>query len=444
MKPIDMPYQPPSSGDRPETGTMYDRVFWLAFLANVLLVTANALTFRFAEFVKFLGGTEEITGRIVSIGLIGSLIWRAFLGQALDRFGVRKVWVSSCLVYLTGCLLIITSADVGLQIYIARVVFVIGISSMFASSVSHIQGRAPIWRRTEMIGTFGASGFLGLICGAQLGDILFNTIDESSFLYQALFGTTFVLGCLYMGLAAILTSGDFHRRPRHTPPIHKLVMRYWPVRLLIVTTIMGLGFAVTMVFLTRYSTSLGLGGIRTFFTSYAITAFSIRMLGRRWSRMVGRHRLIIFGLIGHAIGQILLTQVTQDWHFIPPAICCGFGHAMLFPCVVSLGAGAFPEQYRGTGTTVSLAAIDIGTMLTAPLLGWLIDHHGFHPMLWIACGIVTTACVLYAIFTAGETDSEMESSTNTSEKALAPIPSTQRESAIDSATSINAPQSKLR
>ena len=52
---------PTVPGDQP-AHTVYNRTFWLAYAANLLLVTANALTFRFAEFVKFLGGTESVTG----------------------------------------------------------------------------------------------------------------------------------------------------------------------------------------------------------------------------------------------------------------------------------------------------------------------------------------------------------------------------------------------
>jgi hypothetical protein len=54
--------------DQTIAGNVYDRIFWLSYIANVLLVTANAMTFRFAEFVKEFGGTESIAGFIVSCG----------------------------------------------------------------------------------------------------------------------------------------------------------------------------------------------------------------------------------------------------------------------------------------------------------------------------------------------------------------------------------------
>ena len=77
--------------DQTIAGNVYDRIFWLSYIANVLLVTANAMTFRFAEFVKEFGGTESIAGFIVSCGVVSALFGRLFLGQAIDRFGVRRL-----------------------------------------------------------------------------------------------------------------------------------------------------------------------------------------------------------------------------------------------------------------------------------------------------------------------------------------------------------------
>lgn len=391
-----------------ESDNIYRKHFWIAFAANVMLVTANALTFRFAEFVKFLGGSEETTGIIVSVGLIGSLVFRAFLGQGLDHFGIRRVWLTCSAINITGAMLLLTAPEIGFQLYAARVIFVIGLSGMFASSVSHIQSLAPDHRRTEIIGTFGASGFLGMITGAQLGDLIFNTIPPSPVLYQVLFGMVFLFGMLHCLLAVWLTSEIKHRRPEVSPPVHKLMFRYWPGLVLLVTVMMGMTFAVTMTFLTRYATELGLGGIRTFFTSYAITAFTVRFIARQWSRILGRHRLITIGLVSHSLGHLLMVLVTSDWHFLAPAMCLGFGHALLFPCVVSLGAGSFPEQYRGTGTTITLSAIDFGTVLFAPLVGWMIDHLGFHPMFYFVSGTILTGAIVHGLLTARLFDSDIE------------------------------------
>ncbi|NQY86066.1 MAG: hypothetical protein HRT34_15070, partial [Alcanivorax sp.] len=46
---------------------VYNRVFWFAYAANIVMVGANALTFRFAELIAFLGGTELTTGEIIQV-----------------------------------------------------------------------------------------------------------------------------------------------------------------------------------------------------------------------------------------------------------------------------------------------------------------------------------------------------------------------------------------
>jgi hypothetical protein len=65
--------------------TVYNRVFWLSFAANLSLVAANALTFRFAELVAYMGGSERVAGEIVSFSVLMALGARLILGQKLDR-----------------------------------------------------------------------------------------------------------------------------------------------------------------------------------------------------------------------------------------------------------------------------------------------------------------------------------------------------------------------
>src|SRR5262245_15942865 len=81
---------------------IYDRSFWLAYAANLMLVCANSLPFRFAEFIASLDGTEELSGEIVRAGLIAAILFRFGLAPAIDRFGPRLVWLLSAVVYVAG------------------------------------------------------------------------------------------------------------------------------------------------------------------------------------------------------------------------------------------------------------------------------------------------------------------------------------------------------
>ncbi len=380
-----------------DEASAYDRRFWLAYVANLLLVAGNALTFRFAEFVHFLGGTEAATGGIVRAGVIGSILIRFTLARDLDRLGVRRMWLGSSLLFVVGSGLLLTAREIGWQLYLARAAFAIGLAAMFTCANVHIQNRVPPHRRTEMLASLGSSGFLGMILGAQLGDVLFQWFPRERLLFLILFGLTGLFGLIYLGIVATITRGDGHVHRPDTPPPWTLLGRYWPGPVVLVAFVMGVGFVVTTVFLTRHATSLGLVGIRTYFSGYALSAFCFRLLTRTWSRTLGRHRMICCGLVGHIVGYLLLLNVSGEWDFVLPALCGGFAHALLFPCVVSLGAERFPEEYRGTGTTLILGFIDLGTAIGAQPLGWVIDHYGFGPMYIGSAAFCLAVLLVYGV-----------------------------------------------
>lgn len=159
--------------------------------------------------------------------------------------------------------------------------------------------------------------------------------------------------------------------------------------------IMGMGVTATQTFLTRFATSNHIDGIAAFFSGYAISAFLFRLLASNWSRTIGRHWMLVRGLLGHVVGHTMLAFATGWWHFIPASIVCGFGHALLFPAVVSLGSGAFPKECRGSGTAIILGFTDFGSLIFAPALGWIIVHHGFTAMYLTSSAAALFTALLY-------------------------------------------------
>jgi len=366
------------------------------------MVAGNALTFRFAELVAYLNGTEETTGHIVRIGVLGALVSRLILGQLLDHYGTRRVWVISTLIFGAGCFGFLFCRDVGWLIYLCRIGFAVGVAGMSTAAILHIQNQVPRERRTEVIGNFGSSGFVGLVTGTQAGDLIFRVVDSPELRFQILFGLAGVLSILYLAIVLLMLRGDVHDRPHKAPRVHRLVFRYWPGAIVLVAMFMGVGLTVTTVFLTRMTTYRSLGGIGTFFLGYCGCAFLFRVAASGWARVIGRHWLVILGLLGHGTGHVILAFATEKWHLIPAALTCGFGHALLFPSVVSLGAGPFPREYRGTGTAIILGFTEAGIAVSAPFLGWVIDQgqrndvaDPFAPMLFFTAGAAGSIAVIY-------------------------------------------------
>lgn len=390
-------------------GRIYTRVFWAAYVANVIVVAANGLTFRFAELVGFVGGSEQIAGMIIGVSVGVALLSRLFLGQAIDQHGVRKLWIISSIVFVVGGAMLTLTTDLSWQIYAGRTLFALGLSGTLTCSTVFIQTIVPPERRTEIIASLGSSGFVGMVLGALLGDLIFLQFDGRA-RFLILFGGATVLGLLYIGFVLGVTRDVFHRAPATTPPLHHLLFRYWPGNVLLVAFVMGMTLAVTTVFLTRFATYHGMSGIGPFFVAYSCSAFAFRVASRGWSRTIGRHRLILMGLAGQVAAMFMLPFATTPLLFTIPALFGGFGHALIFPAVVSLGAEAFPDRFRGTGTTVVMGFFELGIVVSAPILGTIIDvfdGHGFTPMFLFAGVVAVVVLFIYAATTARTPDTDL-------------------------------------
>ena len=116
--------------------------------------------------------------------------------------------------------------------------------------------------------------------------------------------------------------------------------------------------------------------------------------------------MLVRGLLGHVVGHAMLAFVTSSWQFIPAAIVCGFGHALLFPAVVSLGSGAFPKECRGAGTAIILGFTDFGSLIFAPILGRIIVEYGFTAMYLTSSGTALVAAIGYSIIAWRHRDEE--------------------------------------
>jgi MFS family permease len=358
---------------------LYGAQFWMAYLANFLLVCANALVFRFADFVSFLGGTEASAGLAVGLGTAVGVPIRLYLGRIIDQRGTRLIWVSSALLFAAGAAWFLWLQSVGPWLYLARICYWCGLAGTFSCGVVYICTGIPAQRRAELIGTWGTSGFIGLVAGPHLGDLIFSQFGNSRLAYDTMFATASLLGLCLAAVVWLMPGQQSGNGVREKQSIWRLLARYWPGWVAAAAVMMGVSMVVWGTYLTRYREYRGLSGLGEFFTAYTLTALVVRVCGRRLPERFGRRRLTRLGLTAMAASMILYLPVRETWHLLAPAIAGGFAHGLLFPCVTALGTEAFPERHRATGTTLVMALVDLGMVCAAPLLGAIIVYLGFEP-----------------------------------------------------------------
>ena len=168
---------------------------WLVIFPSFSLfaqtvTVAVAVLYRYADFVSLLGGTELHLGWIVGIGMVGSLTMRLFVGTRIDHYGPRLVWLSALALLACVCfghLLVmhypganirdpvVVAACVGL-----RIAMWCAIAGIYASAMTFIASRVPVVRMAELLGMLGTSGFLGMILGVWVSDLLLSGAAHSA------------------------------------------------------------------------------------------------------------------------------------------------------------------------------------------------------------------------------------------------------------------------
>ncbi|MEE2843104.1 MAG: MFS transporter [Planctomycetota bacterium] len=394
----------------PTAGKLYNRSFALAFVSNLLFVPANTLLVHYAQWIEYLHTDRERAlielGYITSSGVIISFLARPWLGQMVNRFGSKNMWLVGYIFFLVGFLSNLFITDVNALLYISRGIICLGVACVFTSSITYITVTTPVDRRTEAIGILGISGFFGFIIGPLLGESILGT-QPTIENFQLFFWTG--SGCILTSMVILLfmpaTRGN---RAKGTLSLWRFLTtakKYWPGSIIYVNAAFGLSMTVPLHLLKKFVLDEKLtepvfgtvGFITVFYIIYAGWGITIRLLLKSAPDRIGRRKVLLVGIIAMVMGYIGYCFITPDrlWALIIPAFCCGTGHGLSYHCMTSLTLESFPAKHRGTGTALAMMAFDCSAVLGMPIIAWIVVVAGYNTMF---LGIAATVTAISGIY----------------------------------------------
>jgi MFS family permease len=386
----------------------YGRAFWLAYASNALICVAIALLYRYADFVTYLGGTEFHLGWIVGVGMVGSVLVRLLLGSGIDRYGPRLIWLGSLVLFTATCFAHVLVTDYGgVGIYVLRVLYCTAMAGVFGAATTFIAGRSGGPRLAELISMLGTSGFLGMMLGTLLGDFICDAESLQRWHVDWMFLAAGLLGAAAVPFAWLSTRGAVRPEQYRREPLVGLVRRYQPGMVLIVGVATGAALVVPATFLRTFAAELDIPRIGLFFSVVAVTAFTTRVLTRRLPGRLGLPLMILIGLGVMAVAQLLFLLVGSEWQLVLPGLAHGVAQAILYPMVTATGSSTFPLRYRGLGTTLVLATLDVGQLIGAPAVGIILHVSGsmglasYPTMYLIMSAVLVIVAGLYAVTLRG-------------------------------------------
>jgi len=367
-----------TSGDhdaQPQTESLsvdhgYDRIFWFTYISNGLTTLANGMMVRYADFVDLIGGDEQQLGLIVGVGMIGSIVIRLAQGEAIDRCGSARVWFWSVIIYSLSLILHLAVSSASTPaVFLVRALMQAGLAGIFGSSITFVALRVPAKRMAEIIGALGTSGFLGLMIGPLISDWLGSGHAPAEQMVSQMFWTATVLAVGSAVVTWFATRGAAMPVHHSRPSLLQVIRRHHPLMISATAAVMGAGFAIPATFLRPFAVELNISSVGLFFVVYALMGFGARLASRSLFERFGNRPWISVGLVLLTISYLFYIPVTKTWHLIAPAAIAGVAHALLFPSIMSAGTAAFPRQSMGVATSLILAMFDVGTFISAPLIG---------------------------------------------------------------------------
>lgn len=163
--------------------------------------------------------------------------------------------------------------------------------------------------------------------------------------------------------------------------------------------IIMLGFGIVIPILPFYVERMGASGadLGLIMAIFAAMQFIFSPMWGDVSDRIGRRSVIMIGIIGNALAQVLFGLSTQLWMIYAARALSGILSAATLPAAMAFISDTTSEENRGGGMGILGAAMGIG-MTLGPGIGGLTARFGLSAPFFAAAGISLIILVLVYLF----------------------------------------------
>ncbi|NEW09208.1 MFS transporter [Paenibacillus sp. SYP-B3998] len=134
------------------------------------------------------------------------------------------------------------------------------------------------------------------------------------------------------------------------------------------------------------------------FSSYAVALFITTPLFGWLSDRIGRKTPMIMGLLGLALSTCLFVYAENMTLLISARFIQGIAAAASWTAALALLADLFPGKSRGPVMGIAMTGISTGSLLGAPIGGWLFELGGFRMPFFCAATLILVTIAASFLF----------------------------------------------
>lgn len=179
---------------------------------------------------------------------------------------------------------------------------------------------------------------------------------------------------------------------------NKISSTQWTGLILVILTLFidMLMYSLVIPLIPCYTATFELSGtmVGVMFSLYAVTFLSTTLFFGSLSDRIGRKIPIVAGLLFLALTTVLFAFANSFYILLLARLMQGIAAAATWAAAFALLADLFPAKTRGFAIGLALTGIEAGSLLGAPVGGWLYELGGLSQPFLCA----TVASVVLAIF----------------------------------------------
>jgi predicted MFS family arabinose efflux permease len=361
----------------------------LVYAAGLLAALGYGFTLVLPLYVAGLHGNEADAGRVLSAGVLGTLLCVPFAGTIADRISADRLAALAALVFGAGILGLALNDRLGPFLFGCGFLLGCGWGLFFTATPMVVARYADDARRSQMFSLLSAFQMVGI--GG--GPVLARALLHAGLPFHALF----VASALANTVAAALLAGGSFAGSRAPVPDEA---QYAPPRLRDVAAVLRgpAAYPIAMVFLgacvfsALFNFQAGFAAARgldytVFYVTYSVVVIGLRFLAAGFVGRLSRDGATI-GLLTMMTAAVALLLVTgANPVYALAAALLGAGYGLVYPLIQAQAVAASPQFRPTLVLTVFSVSYFLGIFGFPFVAGYLIVRSGYGALLAVLLGL---------------------------------------------------------
>ncbi|WP_322907512.1 MFS transporter [Paenibacillus sp. SGZ-1009] len=347
-----------------------------------------------------LGVTSHLavwSGVAFGITFLASALISPFWGSLADKYGRKPMLIRSG--FSLAVLYFISYFVTDPYVFLCVRLFQGLLAGFIPASIALVGTNTPEDKTGYALGIMATSGATGTIIGPLIGGVVSYYIgNRNAFLFSALI-------VLIAALIATIwvKEHNFNRSAKRSnvrDDIRQAAANPIFVSLLVLSGVANFSVMILEPLITIYVKGLGVSTSSASLSAgivFSAVGVATLIMAPRWGKIgsrIGFGKVLLIGLIGSGIGNILQFLLANIWGFGMLRFGYGLFFAAVMPSINALIVRVTPADFRGRAFGLNQSATQIATM-AGPLIGGLLGSLLDIRYVFIINGLLLLVCAVF-------------------------------------------------